>query len=71
MMKTKDMGARENGVRACVVQDYSPTHPRITLQRRHFLFGGSCWVKGIEFKLATKTWVRKKKFLLQVFLIIC
>ncbi len=54
------MGARENGVRACVVQDYSPTHPRITLQRRHFLFGGSCWVKGIEFKLATKTWVRKK-----------
>ncbi len=71
MMKTKDMGARENGVRACVVQDYSPTHPRITLRRRHFLLGGSCWAKGIEFKLATKTWVRKKRFLLQVFLVIC
>jgi hypothetical protein len=36
MMRTKDLGARKNGVRACAAQDYSLTHPRIIVRRRNF-----------------------------------
>jgi hypothetical protein len=54
MVRAKDVGARENGVRMHVAQNYFLTCLRITLRRRYFLFGGSCWVGSIELKLATK-----------------
>jgi hypothetical protein len=36
MVRVKDVGAKENGVRAHATQNYFLTCPRITLWRRHF-----------------------------------
>jgi hypothetical protein len=36
MMRAKDLGAKENGVKTCAAQNYSFTHPKTTLRRKHF-----------------------------------
>ncbi len=57
---SKDVGAWENGAKAQFTLKYSPTRPKTRLQKRRLWVGGSCWGIGTEFKLATKTWVRKE-----------
>jgi len=56
----KDVGARKNGAKAWATREYSPTRPRVKLCNKRLWVGGSCWGKGMEFKLAEKAWAHKK-----------
>jgi len=58
-MVLKDVGVRKNNAKAWSTRKYSVTCPRIKLWNKCLWVGGSCWGRGIEFELATKTWARK------------
>jgi len=57
---SEDVGVNKNGARAHVVRKYFPTRPRTKLPKKHLWVGGSCWIRGIEFKLVVKAWAYKK-----------
>jgi hypothetical protein len=59
---SKDVGVWENGAKFWVTREYSPTCPMVKLQSMCLWVGGSCWGKGIEFKLVDKAWAYKKNF---------
>ncbi len=58
----KDVGVRKNNARPWITWKYSVACLRIKLWNKCLWVGGSCWGRGIEFELATKTWAHKINF---------
>jgi hypothetical protein len=51
---SKDVGAEENGVKMWDVQKYSLMLLKLKLHEKYLWVRGSCWGRGINFKLVVK-----------------
>ncbi len=57
---SKDVGVGNNGAKAWATWEYSPTHLKTKLWRRHLWAKGSCWEEALSSNLALKLGPIKK-----------